>query len=102
MQPLPHPVSPTGNAKLRFPAVVRTLLTARGTMWEEIYPHFPTMWVEIYPEKKYFTKELEALFQDQKQGTLPGGLDDYHQFMVSTWEKRIPQLRDEKWGRSKQ
>lgn len=45
----------------------------------------------------YFTTEIDILIQQQKDKELPANLDDYHKYVLSTWEKRIRKLRDSKW-----
>lgn len=45
----------------------------------------------------YFIPEIETLLDQQKNGELPPSLDEYHRYVLTTWEKRIRPLRDEKW-----
>lgn len=45
----------------------------------------------------YFTTEIDALIQQQRDKELPANLDEYHKYVLSTWEKRIRKLRDAKW-----
>lgn len=46
----------------------------------------------------YFTGEIDLLIQQQRNRELPSSLDDYHRYVLHTWEKRIKPLRDAKWG----
>ncbi len=48
----------------------------------------------------YFTNEIDFLIDQQKNGALPANLDEYHRYVLSTWEKRIKPLRDSKWENS--
>ena len=45
----------------------------------------------------YFAGEIDNLLEAQKSGELPANLDEYHKYVLSTWEKRIRPLRDTKW-----
>lgn len=45
----------------------------------------------------YFTTEIDLLIQQQRDKELPANLDEYHKYVLSTWEKRIRKLRDAKW-----
>ncbi|HNB74250.1 MAG TPA: hypothetical protein PLS70_24240, partial [Acidobacteriota bacterium] len=45
----------------------------------------------------YFTTEIDLLIQQQKDNELPANLDEYHKYVLSTWEKRIRKRRDSKW-----
>ncbi|HNG96567.1 MAG TPA: hypothetical protein PLB32_27435, partial [Acidobacteriota bacterium] len=47
----------------------------------------------------YFTQEIDLLLEQQRCGELPAALDEYHKYVLSTWEKRIRKVRDEKWGK---
>jgi hypothetical protein len=47
----------------------------------------------------YFKTEIESLIQQQRDKVLPELLDDYHRYVLSTWEKRIRPLRDQKWSK---
>ncbi|MBX7224138.1 MAG: hypothetical protein K1Y36_29765 [Blastocatellia bacterium] len=46
----------------------------------------------------YFTQEIELLLEQQRNGDLPAALNEYHKYVISTWNKRIKPLRDNKWG----
>ena len=48
----------------------------------------------------YFTQEIDLLLEQQRCGELPAALDEYHKYVLSTWEKRIRKIRDEKWGKA--
>ncbi len=45
----------------------------------------------------YFTTEIDLLIQQQRDKELPANLDEYHKYVLSTWDKRIRKLRDAKW-----
>ncbi|MBX7223666.1 MAG: hypothetical protein K1Y36_27375 [Blastocatellia bacterium] len=46
----------------------------------------------------YFTQEIDLLLNQHQSGELPAALDEYHKYVLSTWEKRIRKVRDEKWA----
>lgn len=48
----------------------------------------------------YFEQEIIILQEQTQAGTLPANLDEYYKYVVSTWDKRIKQQRDEKWANS--
>ncbi|MBX7219972.1 MAG: hypothetical protein K1Y36_08495 [Blastocatellia bacterium] len=48
----------------------------------------------------YFTQEIDLLLEQQQNKELPATLDEYHKYVVATWEKRIKPMRDAKWGKN--
>ncbi len=45
----------------------------------------------------YFTEEIDLLVEQHLNRELPNNLDEYHKYVLTTWEKRIKSLRDTKW-----
>ncbi|MBX7223044.1 MAG: hypothetical protein K1Y36_24070 [Blastocatellia bacterium] len=45
----------------------------------------------------YFTTEIEVLLAQEKAKELPGGLPEYHRFVMNTWHQRIKKEAVEKW-----
>lgn len=45
----------------------------------------------------YFTQEIDLILEQKRTGELPSAIDEYYRYVMSSWEKRIRPLRDEKW-----
>lgn len=45
----------------------------------------------------YFVDEIALLEEQKRLKTLPAAIDDYHKYVLDTWERRIRKVRDEKW-----
>ena len=45
----------------------------------------------------YFVPEIETVLEQAQAGELPHDLAQYHSYAMSTWERRIKPIRNQKW-----